>query len=185
MTAMLEKKKLESHPPARDAAKEMLLRNTMDVLRAFMECSDEIQHGVLEMAQILNDSNADEDQKAAAAETLIEALYPKYHGEELGMDSAAYETWQCENEPDLEKAMDEEEATFSENLARLMEARGVTQDRLANTAGVGQSAISMMLARNCRPQRRTVEKMAKALGVKPDELWPGHQPKQDHTVQKK
>ena len=42
---------------------------------------------------------------------------------------------------------------------------------LANASGVGQPAISMMLSRNCRPQKRTVIRIAAALGISPGELW--------------
>ena len=45
--------------------------------------------------------------------------------------------------------------------------------RFAAAIGVGQPAISMVLTRNCRPQRRTVEKIAKALDVSAEEVWPG------------
>jgi lambda repressor-like predicted transcriptional regulator len=53
-----------------------------------------------------------------------------------------------------------------------MQKCGVTQVQLAETIGVGQSAIAMMLQRECRPQRRTVARMAEALGVTPETLWP-------------
>jgi transcriptional regulator with XRE-family HTH domain len=49
----------------------------------------------------------------------------------------------------------------------------MTQEQLAAAIGVGQPAISMMLNRNCRPQARTVKKLADALGVEIEELWLG------------
>ncbi len=49
----------------------------------------------------------------------------------------------------------------------------MSQVELAAAIGVGQPAISMMLSRNCRPQRRTVECIARALEVTPNDLWPG------------
>lgn len=49
----------------------------------------------------------------------------------------------------------------------------MTQDQLAEKIGVGQPAISMMLKRQCRPQKRTVQRLAEALGVAAEELWPG------------
>jgi transcriptional regulator with XRE-family HTH domain len=54
-----------------------------------------------------------------------------------------------------------------------MQAKKWTQEMLAEKAGVGQPAISNMLNRQCRPQRRTIQKFAAVLGVSPDELWPG------------
>ena len=68
--------------------------------------------------------------------------------------------------------MDREEAAFAQRLRDLMDARGLTQAQLADKVGIGQPAVSMMLNRACRPQRRTVLRFAEALGVAPEELWP-------------
>ena len=53
-----------------------------------------------------------------------------------------------------------------------MAATGMTQVELAEKVGIGQPAISMMLNRTCRPQKKTVQKLAAALGVAPVDLWP-------------
>jgi lambda repressor-like predicted transcriptional regulator len=160
---------------AKNPAKEMLVRNTCDVLRAFKECSDEIQQGVLEMAHILSDGSATEDEKAAAEDTLLEALYPQYVGEELGIDSDDYEAVNRKHSPKIEDELDQQESGFAERLASLMKEKGMTQAQLAEKAGVGQPAISMMLSRNCRPQRRTIQKLATALGATIEHLWPGYE----------
>ena len=73
------------------------------------------------------------------------------------------------------KQMDAEEATFAQRLQDTMDEQGMTQSELATAVGLGQSAIANLLARNCRPQRRTVVKLAKALNIAPDELWPRNQ----------
>jgi transcriptional regulator with XRE-family HTH domain len=65
------------------------------------------------------------------------------------------------------------EAAFAATLARLMADRQLTQVQLAERISVGQSAISMLLKRRCRPQRRTLGKLAEALGAPVEELWPG------------
>lgn len=178
MTTKTEKLQSTGQPDCADPAKDMLLGNTVQVLRALMECSDEIRDGVMEMAAILADPNTDEDEKAAAGDTLIEALYPQYFGPDLGVDSAAYEEMHRKDvEPETEAALDEEESVFAANLQTIMARRNLTQTQLAEMIGVGQSAIANMLSRGCRPQRRTVEKLAKALGVQPSELWPTPKPK--------
>ncbi len=159
-------------PKATDPAKEMLLRNTMDVLRAFSECSDDIQAGVLEMTEIIADPATDEDARAAAEVTLIEALYPQYVGEDLGIDSDDYEITTRNHHPEIEAALDEEENVFATNLSRLMAEKNITQKELAEKIGVGQPAIANMISRQCRPQRRTIEKISVALGVDPKTLWP-------------
>jgi transcriptional regulator with XRE-family HTH domain len=68
--------------------------------------------------------------------------------------------------------MEEEERVFAANLTRLLQEQKMSQAELARRVGVGPSAISMMLSRRCRPQRRTVEKIAQALGVDVRHLWP-------------
>ena len=70
------------------------------------------------------------------------------------------------------QAMARQEAAFPERLRKLMEERNLSQKALPAMIGVGQPAISMMLPRKCRPQRATIAKLAKALGVKANDLWP-------------
>ncbi|SRR5579884_3629976 len=62
---------------------------------------------------------------------------------------------------------------FADRLARLLAEQQMTQAELARRMGVGQSATSMMLSRNCRPQPRTLGKLADAPGVPVEDLWPG------------
>jgi lambda repressor-like predicted transcriptional regulator len=144
-----------------------------DVFQAYMECSDEIQQAIREMVDIVHSVDATEDERDAAIVTIAEALFPSKHKGTLGMDLQECPQRANQEVKDVLKTMSREEATFSERLAALLEVKGVTQEELAKAIGVGQPAISMMLARNCRPQRRTVEKIAKALKVSPEEVWPG------------
>ena len=65
--------------------------------------------------------------------------------------------------------MDKQNAAFGERLEALLETKKMTQTELATEIGVQQSAISMMIGRNRRPHRRTIEKIAKALKVVPEE----------------
>ena len=53
-----------------------------------------------------------------------------------------------------------------------MTERCVTQQELAERIGCSQPAVSQMLNRNCRPQKKTILKLAEALNVQPQELWP-------------
>jgi transcriptional regulator with XRE-family HTH domain len=55
-----------------------------------------------------------------------------------------------------------------------MTKSGITQEELAKTVGIGQPAISNMLKRQCRPQKRTVERLAEALKLSPQDLWPNY-----------
>jgi transcriptional regulator with XRE-family HTH domain len=49
----------------------------------------------------------------------------------------------------------------------------ITQEEVAERIGVGQPAISKMLNRNRRPQKKTIMKLATALNVSPMVLGPG------------
>lgn len=144
-------------------------------LCAFRECSDEVQSMIVEMASIANDPEAAPDERDAAIATIAEALFPDTEGGLLGFDLESSEVLEREAGV-VADALDAEEATFSERLTALLRDRQVSQLQLAESIGVGQPAISMMLSRNCRPQRRTVAKIAAALGVAPEELWPGFTP---------
>ncbi len=72
--------------------------------------------------------------------------------------------------------MAEEDLTFSQRLSACLESKGVTQEEIASKIGVGQSAIANLINRNCRPQRKTVLRLADALGVPPQDLWPNFKP---------
>ncbi|MHB1557149.1 MAG: helix-turn-helix domain-containing protein [Isosphaeraceae bacterium] len=147
-------------------------------LCAFRECSDEVQSMIVEMASIANDPEAAPDERDAAVATIAEALFLDVEGGPLGFDledPGASEVLEPEARAAAE-VLDAEEATFSERLAVLLRDRQVSQIQLAESIGVGQPAISMMLSRGCRPQRRTVAKIAAALGVAPEVLWPGFNP---------
>jgi lambda repressor-like predicted transcriptional regulator len=126
------------------------------------------------MATIANDPEATPEERDDAIATIAEALFPDGDDGSLGVDLEASESQDALGpEKAVLDAMDAEEATFSDRLAALLRDKQVTQVQLAEQIGVGQPAISMMLARKCRPQRRTIKKIAGALGVAPEDLWPG------------
>ena len=68
--------------------------------------------------------------------------------------------------------MDSQESSFADRLRNLLKRRNITQQELGERADCTQSAISKMLNRNCRPQKKTILKLAAALNVEPTELWP-------------
>jgi lambda repressor-like predicted transcriptional regulator len=146
------------------------------LFQAFLECSDELQAHARKLVATLVSPHTDEDDRALAAMTLADVLFPNRFEGEIGSDLEECEAqgaqYSQEAKETLER-MDREEATFAERLRNVMHERGVTQVQLAEKIGVGQSAIAMMLQRECRPQRRTVARMAEALEVTPDTLWPG------------
>lgn len=56
--------------------------------------------------------------------------------------------------------------TFGENLKRLREKKGVTQEKLAAAIGYKRSAnISLLETRRALPRPETIVKVARALGI--------------------
>jgi len=107
--------------------------------------------------------------------TIADALFLRPHKQKYGMDLVASESEATEQVPALGREaqrMDEEEATFADRLRTLLERRTITQTELAERTGCSQSAISHMLNRNSRPQKKTILKLAEALQVAPVDLWP-------------
>ncbi len=155
---------------------KLTLLQAAKFLLAYVECSDEIQAGIRNMLEILNDPNTDEDDRDMTLATLADALFTDPHEGKLGMDLEESERLEAgfseENRSVLEE-MDREEETFAARLRIAMENKEITQEQLAVKIGVGQPAISNMLNRQCRPQHRTVIRLANALGVTAGDLWPG------------
>lgn len=162
-------------PTVLDELQALDLERAAKFIRAFVESDDAIQESIRELLDVLNDPETDEDDKVMTLHTLADALFPNFHKGTLGMDLAESEEDAADVTPELRKIvteMDEEEATFAERLGAVMSDRGLTQQELAALVGVGQPAISNILNRECRPQHRTVLKIAEALEMPAGELWP-------------
>jgi DNA-binding XRE family transcriptional regulator len=142
--------------------------------RAYLECDDEVQAIIRRQTAVATDREADEDDRALALSTVYEALFPEsspYDGQ-LGINLADLERFATGEDRAAVEEMDRQEATFSERLNAMMVSQGMTQAQLADAIGIGQPAISNLLNRKSRPQSRTVAKLARALGVTTNELWP-------------
>jgi transcriptional regulator with XRE-family HTH domain len=59
---------------------------------------------------------------------------------------------------------------IGEKLKEVRTRRLLTQDELAEKAGVSQSTIANIERNNAEPQFRTIRKLAKALDIEPTEL---------------
>lgn len=135
------------------------------------QCGSEATKKVIEsMVGIVNDPKASDDEKHAALDTLVEVLFPEPKDRGIDLDNA--DEVCGAGTAAIQEAMEREQAQFANRLNEFMTARRMSQVQLAKLVGVGQPAISMMLKRKCRPQRSTVERIAKALDVDPKKLWP-------------
>lgn len=147
------------------------------IVRALMECSDALQRQAVKLLTTILDPQMDDDDRFAAHAVLADVLFPNPAVDEsIGMDLKECESHGSSHSNETRAAvndMDEEEKTFAVRLASIMAERKMTQEELAAKIGVGQPAISMMLNRDCRPQRKTVVRLAEAIGVTPNDLWPG------------
>ncbi|MDB2318024.1 helix-turn-helix domain-containing protein [bacterium] len=154
-----------------------------EVLRLYLECSDEVQSVVRSMYAVLANKDVSEDDRYRAITTIANALYPistEGHGN-FGMDLAQVERDTATKHPKehlrpliakrLEE-LDSQEATFAERLRSILEQKNIKQEELADRISCTQSAISKMLTRNSRPRKETIFKMADALDVSPMDLWP-------------
>jgi lambda repressor-like predicted transcriptional regulator len=150
--------------------RQLTLMQAAKFLRAYLECSDAIQTHIRELLPIISDPNTDSDDREMTLATLADLLFPDSDNP-LGGD------WD-EAEHSLEgrsciEEMDREEQHFADRLRATLESKGMTQLELAEKLGVGQPAISNMLNRDCRPQRKTILRLSEILEIAPEALWPG------------
>lgn len=167
MTATKGKERVSSRDPVSDVLMENV-KLYVAIRNAFDQCDPEIQEVVNNMIRIWNSDESTEDEKQRALHTITDALFPS-----KSVDLLNRCRHMAKRDTDgHNQTMIDEERTFAERLSAIMQEKGWTQEELAAAIGVGQSAISNMLNRQSRPQRRTVARIAAALGVSTEELWP-------------
>jgi lambda repressor-like predicted transcriptional regulator len=139
------------------------------LFHAYSGCPPAVQAIIKDMGEIIVDESVPADEKAHAVDVMIEALFPALTADIRERDDCIMKSPQAK---DAQAGLDQEEEVFADRLRSLMESKNVGQTTLAKLTGVGQSAIANLLNRRCRPQQRTIERLAGALGVEPNELWP-------------
>lgn len=149
--------------------------------RALQECSSQIREDVLQMLEIADDDQASQLERSRALMTIADQLHLlptqslRDNEGRLGMGLVESEGLAAAEVPALAvhiAKMDSQEADFAERLRNLMKTKHITQKELAKRIECSQPAISQMLNRKCRPQRKTLLKLATALNVDVRELWP-------------
>ncbi len=145
-------------------------------LGALAQCNDEVQNVVFQMVSIVEDPHATPSERKLALATIADARFLNPHdGGEYDQDSVSSGSGSEAEFAGTGRAvqqMDCQEAAFADRLRQLMTVRCVTQQELSNRVGCSQPAISQMLNRKSRPQKKTILRLAEALQVEPQELWP-------------
>jgi lambda repressor-like predicted transcriptional regulator len=141
-------------------------------LQAFFRLDARRKQEVQEQVACLKDPQSSQAERDCAKRMLATALRSTGGKYRAGPVMSREERFSAAHD-ELRAQLEKTEVAFAATLARLMAERQLTQAQLAERTGVGQSAISMLLNRRCRPQQRTLGKLAEALGVPVEELWPG------------
>ena len=143
---------------------------------ALAECNDAVQEVVVKMLGVVKNPHTTRTERQRALMTIADALFPiTDESGDYGLDLAASEAEAAATSASLTREvekMDSQEATFAHRLRSLLDAKQISQNELADRVGCSQPAISQMLNRNCRPQKKTILKLAEALNVKAQDLWP-------------
>lgn len=143
---------------------------------AIAGCSDATQQVVGRLIVVIKNTKTTPVERQRALLTIADALFPNSdESGEYGLDLATPAAGTSAENPSLAhevQKMDTQQATFAQRLREVMEAKRVSQLELADRVGCSQPAISQMLNRNCRPQKKTILKLAEALNVRACDLWP-------------
>lgn len=144
---------------------------------ALAECGDDVQEVVVSLLAAIKDPRTTAAERKRALMTIADALYlnPCEVDGQYGQDLAASEPYAAARSVPLARevqVMNAQEETFARRLREVMAAKQISQQELAARVGCSQPAVSQMLNRACRPQKRTVVRLAEALQVHPRDLWP-------------
>ncbi|MBA4064864.1 MAG: XRE family transcriptional regulator [Isosphaera sp.] len=158
-------------------ARSMPVPDRKRFLGALVECSDEVQQVVVSLLSIVKDPDTAPADRNRALMTIADALAlnPCEEDGQYGQDLVASEPYGVARSASLAREvrkMNAQEQTFAERLKELMATKQISQQELAERVGCSQPAISQMLTRKCRPQKKTILRLAEALSVLPRELWP-------------
>lgn len=169
----------------RDAFRAMLSISDeqRDFIRKYLECSDTLQSVVRSMFAMIESVHTTDEDRHRALSTIAYVLNLKpedghgSYGPDFRRSQADIET--SHPDPawrpiiaDRHARRDTQEATFADRVKAILQQKNITQEELAQRIDCTQSAVSKMLSRKSRPQRKTIFKIATALNVAPMLLWP-------------
>ena len=135
-------------------------------LRGLTECSDEIQGVVFQMVSIVENprTTASERHRALATIAKVLSLNSATRGASARTGGVRGQRSSGALQPGGRcRRWIAKRPAFADRLHELMELKRVTQQELSNRVGCSQPAISQMLNRKCRPQKKTILKLAEVL----------------------
>jgi transcriptional regulator with XRE-family HTH domain len=122
---------------------------------------------VIHLVEIANRPDTPPSERQRVIDELAAKLFPESWSEPETL-------WEAEDESSapIACAEDSHQAEFARRLQEIMTAKQISQRELATRIGCTQPAISQLLHRERRPRKQTILKLAAALGVSADKLWP-------------
>ncbi len=139
-------------------------------LGALAECDGEVEAMVFQMVSIVENPQATASDRDRALATIADVLRLNEDNDDAASRVSEAATFASQRR-DVQN-MNCQEAVFADRLRELMAVKCVTQEELSDRVGCSQPAISQMLNRKSRPQKKSILKLADALKVQPQELWP-------------
>src|SRR5438105_3813864 len=106
----------------------MVSRQFAPLLCAYLECSNEVQKIIQDMAIIVDDPEATNEEREAAAATIAEALFPCGTNGAMGTDLEDAEVNAAKGGgKEAVQEMNQEEEHFAGRVNALMKEQGLTQ----------------------------------------------------------
>lgn len=156
----------------RGAATARFTQSAVEVsLTLFESLKPEDRHELKEMLDEFLECE-DAHERAEVALSIVELIAPE--GYFRLEDSVDVDAWVSSDEV-TRAAMDnlrEKKTLFSGVVRKLIAKHGMTQAQLAEKLEVTQPTVAALVSGQHKPQPKTLKRLADALGVQPEELWP-------------
>ena len=143
-----------------DARREEATKNR--IVNRLLKISSEDRSAVTELFDILNSQDCEQPDEVCAA--IVEILYP----ETLAAEPV-------DPGPDVEtvRRVAEYRKKVGATIRKARQGKGMTQEQLADAAGLPQTHVSRLETGKHVPTYLTIERLANALGTTPSQLDPG------------
>jgi DNA-binding XRE family transcriptional regulator len=140
-----------------------------ELMSIYFRCTNRIQEVVNDMVKSIASADTTDEDRERAYGTIAGALLAFAGGEE---ELSAGQTFRLPIPAETKALMRQQRQALAGRLKSHRVEKSWTQEELARRSGVGQSAISTIESGRCRPQVGTLVKLADALGLDKEDLWP-------------